>query len=493
MLAVFVYQATPGDPHMPRFVTLLLFAWLPLSAFPDDRPNVVWIVADDLSPELSCYGYQSVATPNIDRLAQEGTRFTLAFSTAPVCSASRTAFQTGQYQTTVGGHHHDTRIKPVLPETIPTVTGLMRDAGYFVSNGRGNSEQPDRPAKSHLNFVYKASEFFDGHDWTGRASGQPFFAQVQIKEPHRSFVQRTREFPDAQIPPYYPDHPVTKADWGNYLASIEVLDKRVGKVLDRLDDEGLADNTLVMFFGDHGRPHVRGKQWLYDGGLHVPLLVRWPGHIDSGTIDKRLVSLLDLMPTTLAAAQVSVPSNAKLMGTDLLDPTWKGHQELFAARDRCGEAVDRIRSVRTKDFKYIRNFHPDKPYLQHSSYKKLSYPVLTLMKALHAEGSFDSPLMASTRPKEELYDLKADPFEMHNLAGDPNYSNQLKSFRRKIDNWVIETNDQGAIDESLTVDMDALTASKWKWFESTMKKRGLPAETSDDDYLAWWEQQLQIK
>lgn len=462
-------------------------------ALADDRPNIVWIIADDLGPELSCYGYQAVATPNIDRLANEGARFTLAFSTAPVCSASRTAFQTGQYQTTVGGHHHDTRIKPVLPDSIPTVTGLMQDAGYYVSNGLGFTEKPKRPAKSHLNFVYKSSEFFDGHDWTGRAKGQPFFAQVQIKEPHRAFVQRQREYSEATIPPYYPDHPMTRADWGNYLASVEALDERVGGILDRLDAEGLTENTLVMFFGDHGRPHVRGKQWLYDGGLHVPLLVRWPGKMAAGAVDDRLVSLLDLMPTTLAAAGVEVPSNAKLMGANLLDQNWKGHPELFAARDRCGEAADRIRSVRTKEFKYIRNFHPERPYLQHSSYKKLSYPVVTLMKFLHAEGKFDSPLLAATRPGEELYDLQADPFEMKNLATDPAYKSHLVRFRNKLESWVVETNDQGRIDEGLTVDMEALRAGKWKWFESTMRKRGLQADTTDRDYLRWWEEQLEIK
>ena len=409
---------------MLRLFMLSCLALLTGFAAADDRPNVVWIIADDLSPELGCYGYPGVSTPNIDRLAAEGVRFDLAFATAPVCSSSRTAFQTGQYQTTVGGHHHDTRIKPELPDSIPTVTGLMQQAGYFVSNGRGLKAPQKKLAKSHLNFVYDAREFFDGSDWTQRAEGQPFFAQVQIKEPHRGFVKRTHEYDDSPIPPYYPDHPVTRADWGNYLASIEVLDQKVGAILDRLDAEGLADNTLVMFFGDHGRPHVRGKQWLYDSGVRVPLLVRLPGKMKPekkmpGKVDERLISLLDLMPTTLAVAGVPLPDGVALMGHDLLAPSWKGHESLFAARDRCGEAIDRIRSVRNRRFKYIRNFYPDKPYLQHSSYKKLNYPVVTLMQVLHADGKWDSPMMANTRPVEELYDLESDPHEMKNLAGDP--------------------------------------------------------------------------
>ncbi|QDT10447.1 sulfatase [Planctomycetes bacterium K23_9] len=452
------------------------------------QPNVVWIISDDLSPELSCYGYPGVHTPNIDRLATAGTRYTRAFSTAPVCSASRTAFQTGQYQTTVGGHHHDTRVKPELPDSTPTVTGLMQKAGYFVCNGRGIADDR-KTAKSHLNFVYKSSEFFDGIDWSQRPKDQPFFAQIQIKEPHRQFISRDKEYNDAPIPPYYPDHPVTRADWSNYMASIEALDRKVGAILDRLDAEGLSDNTIVMFFGDHGRPHVRGKQWLYEGGLHVPLIIRWPGRVGAGAVKDQLTSLLDLMPTTLAVAGAEIP---KLPGVDLLAADWTGHEILFAARDRCGDAPDRIRSARTKDLKYIRNFHPELPYMQRSSYKKLSYPVETVMKVLHAEGKWDSPFMAQTRPEEELYDLKADPFEMNNLASDPQHASALAKLRSTVDKWIVSSDDHGRIDESTFVDMKKLMASKRKWYVNKMKSRGLDPDISDADYLKWWETELGI-
>jgi uncharacterized sulfatase len=473
--------------------SLLLSLLLALPAFlhADERPNIVWIISDDLGPELGCYGYPDVATPNLDRLAKEGTRFTKAFSTAPVCSASRTAFQTGRYQTTVGGHHHDTRDKKPLPEKFSTVTGVMQEAGYFVSNGNGEREAGKRLAKSHSNWEYDAREFFDGNDWTQRAEGQPFFAQVQFKEPHRAFVKAEKEYPNAPLPPYYPQHPVTTADWAWYLASIEVLDQKVGALLDRLDEEGLADNTLVVFFGDHGRPHVRGKQWLYDGGLHVPLIARWPGKIEAGKVDDRLVSLIDLMPTTLAAAGVEAPDG--LIGSDLFDPAFKGHQMLFAARDRCGDAPDRIRSVRTHDFKYIKNFHPEIPYMQHSGYKRSQYPVDTLMRVLHAEGKWESPFMAETRPQEELYDLQADPNEMNNLAADPAHADKLAELRRAVDVWIRASGDLGAVDESLTVDLEKVMAEKWKSYEKKMKSRGLSAEVSDRDYLKWWEKELGVK
>lgn len=472
-------------------VLFLACCLVPVSSLmADDRPNVVWIISDDLGPELGCYGYPDVATPNLDRLAASGRRYTQAFSTAPVCSASRTAFQTGLYQTTVGGHHHNTRDKKVLPESIPTVTGLMQKAGYFVINGHGTLPVDNKLAKSHLNFVYDARKFFDGTDWSQRAEGQPFFAQIQIKEPHRAFVKSDRARPNAPIPPYYPEHPVTRADWANYLASIEVLDQKVGAVLDRLESEGLADSTLVIFFGDHGRPHVRGKQWLYDGGVHTPLIIRWPGKVRAGEVTDGLASLLDAMPTTLVAAGADVP---ELPGLNLLADDWKGHTQVFAARDRCGDAPDRIRSVRTHDFKYIRNFHPETPYLQHSGYKKLSYPVETLMKVMHAQGRWDTPFMAKTRPTEELYDLKADPYEMKNLADDPAFSKQLASMRGDVEQWIEETGDKGAIDESLTVDMDALMKEKWNWFAKTMKSRGLDPDLSDREYLKWLKQDLGVE
>ena len=452
-------------------------------------PNVVWIISDDLGPELGCYGYPDVATPNLDQLAASGARFTHAFSTAPVCSSSRTAFQTGQYQTTVGGHHHNTRIKPILTEAFPTVTGLMQKAGYFVSNGRG-VKSDKKTAKSHFNFVYKSSEFFDGLDWTERAKGQPFFAQVQIKEPHRAFVKAERAYPNAPIPPYYPEHPMTRADWANYLASIEVLDQKVGAVLDRLKSEGELDNTLIIFFGDHGRPHVRGKQWLYDGGLHTPLLISWPGKVKAGVVDRRLVSLLDVMPTTLAAAGVAIP---KLPGANLLDADWKGHDLLFAARDRCGDAPDRIRSVRTRDFKYIRNFHPEIPYTQLSSYKKMQYPVATLMNVMHAQGRWNTLFMAKTRPKEELYNLASDPHEMKNLAADPAHAKKLVELRGAVDRWIQETGDLGAIDEWQTVDKDALMKEKRKYYEKGMRKHGLDPDISDRAYLNWLKKDLGVE
>ncbi|MDF1816907.1 MAG: sulfatase [Verrucomicrobiales bacterium] len=474
-----------------KYISAIFLYLLPLALIADDGLNVMWIISDDLSPELSCYGYPGVDTPNIDRIATSGVRFMNAFATAPVCSASRTAFQTGRYQTSIGGHHHDTRDKKELPESVKTITEMMQEAGYFVSNGHGLKAPQKRLAKSHFNFVYDPKTFFDGSDWSQRKEGQPFFAQVQIKEPHRKFHPADRSRPEAPIPPYYPDHPVTRADWDNYLHSIEILDSKVGAVLDRLDAEGLAENTIVMFFGDHGRPHVRGKQWLYEGGIRVPLIIRHPQQPNGGTVDDRLISLLDLMPSVLAETGVDIPEG--LPGRNLFDPDWPGHEKLFAARDRCGDAADRIRSVRTRRYKYIKNFHPEIPYMQHSGYKRSQYPVDTLMRVLHGEGKWAAPFMAVTRPEEELYDLKNDPHEMNNLAGLPGHQETLKSLREDLDVWIEKTGDQGAVDESKTVDLQAVMREKRASYERNLQKRGLAPDITDKQFLEAWEKELGVQ
>lgn len=187
---------------------------------------------------------------------------------------------------------------------------------------------------------------------------------------------------------------------------------------------------------------------------------------------------------------VDVP---ELPGLNLLDPDWRGHPQVFAARDRCGDAPDRIRSVRTHEFKYIRNFHPKVPYMQHSGYKKLSYPVVTLMNVMHEQGRWNTPFMAKTRPNEELYDLKADPHEMKNLADDPAYAEQLASMRGDVEQWIKDTGDLGAVDESRTVNINALKEEKWKWYSKVMKSRGLDPDLSDSAYLNWLKKDLGIE
>lgn len=446
------------------------------------KPNILWIISDDLSPDLGCYGETAVSTPHLDRLASTSTRYTNAFATCPTCSPSRSAFVTGVFQTTLGAHAHRTRNKKPLPEGTTTVMQLFRDAGYYVTNIR----------KEDYNFV---SGFkFDSNDWTKRKPEQPFFAQIQIKEPHRKLHRNTDPDRPAKIklPPQYPDHPLARADWANYLQSIEVLDKKVGKALKQLEDEGVADNTIVFFFGDHGRPHVWCKQWLYEGGIKVPLIVYRPG-LNSANVDKKLVSLLDIAPTTLRLAGLEIP--AFMQGKNFIGKNSSQREMIFAARDRAGDAIDRARCVRTKDFKYIRNYNPELPYSTRSSYKVLSYPVLTLMKTLNAKGELtpaQARFMAPTKPKEELYDLKNDPFELNNLAASSGHSGILGRLSSALDKWETETNDQGRFPEMSDEAMEKVMKEKLQWRYKTLKKRGLDKDVSDEAYLEWWMKELNL-
>ncbi|MCA9080929.1 MAG: sulfatase [Planctomycetaceae bacterium] len=468
-------------------IVVLVFGTAVASAA--ERPNVVWIIADDLSPELGCYGYKGVSTPNMDRLAADGRRYLNAFATAPVCSSSRSALITSVTQIVTGTHQHRTSVKRPLPEPVTPLFELMRRSGYFVCNGNSTLT---KAGKTDYNFEWKGKAF-DGVDWTSRQPGQPFFAQVQIKEPHRDFVtaQNRDRAATVQIPSYYPEHPVVRADWANYLQSIEVLDQHVGRVLDRLDREGLTDNTVVFFFGDHGRPHYRDKQWLYDGGLRVPLLIRWPGQLKAGAVHAELVSLLDVTAATLAVAGEEIPQ--WMEGRNLLDENFHGRTEVFAARDRCGNTVDRIRCIRTDRFKLIRNFHPDKPYSVQSGYKVLQYPGLTVAQVLHDRGELVGPpalFWADRRPEYELYDVVADPDEVNNLADDLEHATTLADLQHRLYAWIEASHDQGALVEP---ELEATITSSEKWYAGRMKQRGLSATIAPAKYLKWWEHQLGLQ
>ncbi|TWT85140.1 Arylsulfatase [Planctomycetes bacterium CA13] len=471
---------------------LLLLGMLLFSAsmtHADEKLNVLWIIADDLSPDLSCYGYEGIQTPNIDRLAEQGTRYDFAFSTSPVCSASRSAFITGVYQTSTSSHQHRTVYPKPLPDPVEPITELLRRAGYFVCN---SNSAMNKAGKVDYNFSFDG-ELFDAPNWSARKEGQPFFAQVQIHEPHRPFVQAKdiHRADDVEIPSYYPDHPVIRADWANYLETIEVLDSKVGKVMDRLREKELLDNTVVIFFGDHGRPHYRGKQWLFDGGVHVPLIVRWPGHVRSGEIRDEMVSLIDVAATTLGAAGMEVP--AYMDGQNIFAKDFKGREAIFAARDRCGSTLDRIRCVRTKRFKYIRNFYPDRPYAQHSGYKELQYPGMTVARVLKQRGELgDAPSIfwADKRPAEELYDMVTDPEELNNLANHPEYASTLSGLRTELDQWMDETGDRGDVTEE---NLQTMIQSSEQWYRDSMKKRGLEPNVSPETYLQWWEKKLGLK
>jgi arylsulfatase A-like enzyme len=434
-----------------------------------DRPNVLWLVAEDLGPELGCYGTPQVWTPNLDRLAAEGVRYTRAYTTAPVCSASRSAFMTGMYQTTIGAHNHRSHRDDGyrLPPGVMVITDRMRAADYYTANVRSlpKSLGFSGTGKTDWNFTYDG-EPFDCDRWADLKPHQPFLAQINFQETHRAFdAPRKADPAKVVIPPYYPDHPGTRRDWAQYLDAASELDRKVGLILRQLESDGLAENTIIVFIGDHGQCHVRGKQFCYEEGLHIPLIIRWPAtsarpaSFEPGTVSDRLIAAIDLAPTFLAIAGVRRPEGMEgeiFLGDHAAPP----REYVFGARDRCDETVFRLRTVRDARYRYIRNFTPERPFLQANEYKERSYPVWNLLKELDAQGKLtpvQKVLTAPTMPPEELFDLSHDPHEIQNIANSaaPEHQAALRRLRAVLERWIEETGDQGR-----TLEPAALAAAK---------------------------------
>ncbi len=433
----------------------------PSSASPsaNAKPNIVWIVVDDMSCHFGYQGEKLVKTPNVDRLAREGVVFSNAYATAPVCSTFRSAVITGMYQTTIGAHHHRSsrgELKIHLPAGVQTIPEIFREAGYFTTN---SGAEGTRPGKEDYNFVYQKADLYDGADWTKRAEGQPFFAQFQLaggklRNGKRSYEKVKAGLDDlitaeeVTLPPYYPDHPVIREDWAAYLNSVVYTDFQVGQILDHLKEENVLDNTIIFFLTDHGISHARGKQFLYEEGVKIPFVVWGPELVPSGSVRDELIAHIDLSATSLALAGIEIP--AIMQGRPLFGPQARPRDYVVSARDRCDETVDHIRSIRQADFKYIRNYLPQRPYLQPCNYKD-GKPFMPVLRELYATGQLNeaqSLHLAETRPEEELYDLRTDPWEIHNLAGDPAYRKRLARFRRQLTNWELETDDRGRFPES---------------------------------------------
>jgi len=456
------------------FISLLVIPWTTLHAaeVPAKKPNILWFVVDDMSANFSCYGEKLIQTAHVDRLAREGTRFSNAFVTAPVCSACRSAFITGMYQTSIGAHHHRSgrgELKIHLTKGAVPVPKLFQQAGYYTCIGSGlpvaagsAGKQGKRVGpglgKTDYNFEWDAS-IYDSSDWSGRQAGQPFFMQVQLAggklrggtdDSAKQFSAKAkRELgnatdPDAvTLPPYYPRDPVLLRDWAAYLDAVRFTDKHVGDVIARLEQEGILDNTLIIFMTDHGISHARGKQFLYNEGTHIPFVVRGP-EIKSGLVREDLIEHIDMAAISLAAAGIAVPP--AMHGRDVFAKDYAPRTAVFAARDRCDETVERLRSIRTDRFLYIRNFYPQRPHLQPNAYKDAKSIVKTL-RSLHDKSQLDplaeSLLFSPTRPAEELYEWKTDRWQVTNLAADPAHRATLEQLRARLDQWMIDTHDRG--------------------------------------------------
>lgn len=409
------------------------------------RPNILWIMIEDWGYDLSCYGAKGVSTPNIDRLASQGIRYTNSFCTSPVSSPSRSAMMTGFQQIYIGANQHRTEgpgfVRKELPYGIKPIPHLLEEAGYYTCL---------LDKKTDCNFT-TPRPLFMGKDWSERKENQPFFAQVSFNGTHRVWKRDTINPVDInaiEVPPFYPDVPYIRRDLATGLEAVQNVDRQVGQLLKRLDDEGLSENTLVFFIGDNGKCIARGKQFLYDQGMIVPIIARWPGFIPENQVNGNMVMTLDICATILDAA--GVDPGYELHGKNLFGKEVAERKYVFASRDKMDNTFDAMRAVRSKEFKLIQNLMPERAYCQFSHYKERTYPDLAMLNLMNLKGELtpaQAKFMASEKPEIELYDMIKDPFELNNLAEDQNYSAVKEELLSELMKWRKSINDPGVSEE----------------------------------------------
>ncbi len=451
-----------------------------------EQPNIVWISCEDISPHLGCYGDPHAITPNLDKLAQEGTRYTNAFTTAGVCAPCRSAIITGMYQNSIGTHHM--RCNATLPTWLKPFPVYLREAGYYCTNNSKTDYQFSKPAKKEIWDICGAK----GH-WKNRPQkSQPFFAVFNFTGCHESGIaseskyksvtedllpsQRQNPKELTTLPPYYPDTTITREDWKRNYELITAMDVWAGDLIQQLKDAGEYDNTIIIYWSDHGVGLPRAKRWLYDSGTHIPLIIRVPAKfqksldISSLATDNQLISAVDFAPTVLNIAGIDPPSYLQgraFLGLHLSPP----RKFVYGARDRMDERYDIIRTVRGPQYRYIRNFEPLKPYYQYMNTPEKGATMQEIRKK-EASGQLD-PVMAlfsaNEKPVEELYDTHADPFEIHNLADDPAFSQRLSEMRHALSEWQNEIGDVGLIPEAEIEILEQDAGSRFAILQSTTK------------------------
>lgn len=437
-----------------------------MSAGIPQKPNMIWIMAEDMGQDLSCYGMKGVETPNLDRLASEGVLYNAAVCTCPISSPSRSAMITGVHQEVINAHNHRSNRDVLLDASVKPITWYLRQNGYTCVLGdpivTGGGSKTDCNFKTQARGEWNGTDSFGLFDTEKEFSkeNQPFFAQIQLVKTHRGDWWKTTtaesEHPvdpsEVELPPYMPDHPKVREQWACYLDQVEYMDMEVGRIMQELEDKGLYDNTIVFFIGDNGRCDIRGKGYLYEPGLKVPMIV-WGNGVSRDVVDE-VVSTLDISATILDLAGCRMPDY--IMGKPLFDKksgkSTGGHEYVYSARDNWDEVVDCMRAVTTQDFKYIRNYVTDCGWDRHQQYLDFHRPAIHVMRTLRDQGKLDRNqmlFMADTKPAEELYDLKADPHELVNLAENPAYRDVLEKMRSYMEDWQSRYRDMGLEDLSI--------------------------------------------
>ena len=425
------------------------------------RPNILWISIEDISPHLGCYGEEFAITPNIDKFAKEGVRYTRAFTVHGVCAPSRSGIIAGMYPSSLGSCNM--RCSALKPDSIKCFPEYLRQTGYYCTNN-SKTDYNFKPPKQAWDQSNRRAH------WKNRPDGKPFFAVFNFTRTHESQLWNSADFDNThpkrlkesewqkpenmKIPPIYPDTPAVQRDFARLFERITELDYFVKDRLDEVKKAGLYDDTIVFLWSDHGNGLPRAKRWLYDSGTLVPLIIRIPekfrvnGQGQAGSVDDQLVNFIDLGPTVLNLAGLSVPEY--MQGHAFLGPNLPEERKyIFGARQRIDENYDMVRSVRDKRYRYIRNFNPFNPYLPYLDYAERCN-TMKEMRRLYAEGKLNkvqTQWMADRRPAQELYDLEKDPWETKNLAYDLEYESVRKYLDEVLKNSMVETRDTGLLPE----------------------------------------------
>lgn len=410
-----------------------------------EKPNIIWLMAEDMSLDLECYGMPAVKTPNLNKMAEQGVRFDNCFVTNPICSPSRSAMMVGTHQLKINAQNHRSNRDVPLNENFKPFTSLLRNAGYTCI--LGNHSVMKKGRKIDVNFQHKAIGEWDGKTQFGlfdkydnfEKEDQPFFAQIQLLASHRGDwwdeVRNKSTHPvnpdSVVLPAYMADHPVVRLDWAKYLDQIEFLDHEIGGIVKELEEKGMAQNTIVIFIGDNGRCNIRGKGYLQDPGLRIPFIVYSPNGLPGGKIRKDVVESIDITATVLDFAGIEVPDY--MTGNPIFKKDFE-REYAYAARDLWDEIQEKIRAISTDEWKYIRNDKPELPYDAHQAYLEFYRPAVHIMRQLNKEGKLTPEqafFFADSKPKEELYNLKNDPQELNNLAENAKYEKILKKMRKE--------------------------------------------------------------